>query len=127
MQPCLVPIGSPLGRLEGVTNMVVLEGDFVGRIVMSGPGAGAGPTASAIVGDIVDIARGLTIPAFGRPAATLAAGTAQATPGEAAYYLRVTLVDAPGCWRRSPRRSGRPGSRSTGCGRSSMTGRRRRC
>ena len=96
MQPCLVPIGSPLGQLEGVTNMVVLEGDFVGRIVMSGPGAGAGPTASAIVGDIVDIARGLTIPAFGRPAATLAAGTAQATPSAAAYYLRVTLVDAPG-------------------------------
>lgn len=96
MQPCLVPSASPLGRLEGVTNMVVLEGDFVGQIVMSGPGAGAGPTASAIVGDIVDIARGLTIPAFGRSAATLTAGTAQATPSEAAYYLRVTLVDAPG-------------------------------
>ena len=49
MQPCLVPAGSPIGQLEGVTNMVVIEGDFVGRIVLSGPGAGEGPTASAIV------------------------------------------------------------------------------
>ena len=42
MQPCLVPAGSPLGQLDGVTNMVVIEGDFVGRIVMSGPGRGGG-------------------------------------------------------------------------------------
>lgn len=97
MQPCLVPLGSPVGQLEGVTNMVVLEGDFVGRIVMSGPGAGAGPTASAIVGDIVDIARGILIPAFGQPAATLAAAAAAAPAGsEAAYYLRLALADAPG-------------------------------
>ena len=71
MQPCLVRAASPLGQLEGVTNMVVLEGDFVGRIVLSGPGAGEGPTASAIVGDVIDIARGLVMPAFGRPAAAL--------------------------------------------------------
>ena len=98
MQPCLVPSGSPVGRLEGVTNMVVLEGDFAGRIVLSGPGAGAGPTASAIVGDIVDIARGLAIPAFGRPATSLAsvAAAAPGSAGEAAYYLRLTLADAPG-------------------------------
>ncbi len=98
MQPCLVPLASPLGQLEGVTNMVVIEGDFVGRIVMSGPGAGEGPTASAIVGDIVDIARGLLIPAFGRPAADLAApGDGDGGGGgEAAYYLRFLLADAPG-------------------------------
>ena len=59
MQPCLVPARSPLGQLDGVTNMVVVEGDFVGRIVLCGPGAGAGPTASAIVGDVIDMARGL--------------------------------------------------------------------
>ena len=68
MQPCLVPADSALGQLEGVTNMVVVEGDFVGRIVMQGPGAGAGPTASAIMADVVDIARGLVMPVFGRPA-----------------------------------------------------------
>ena len=96
MQPCLVPAGSPLGQLEGVTNMVVIEGDFVGRIVLSGPGAGEGPTASAIVGDVVDIARGLVIPAFGRPAATLATPARAAAGASAAYYLRFLLADAPG-------------------------------
>ncbi len=97
MQPCLVPAASPLGQLDGVTNMVVLEGDFVGRIVLSGPGAGAGPTASAIVGDVIDVARGLVVPAFGRPAACLAAARPVAGEGaSAAYYLRFLLADAPG-------------------------------
>jgi homoserine dehydrogenase len=96
MQPCLVPAASPLGTLEGVTNMVVIEGDFVGRIVLSGPGAGEGPTASAILGDVVDIARGLVIPAFGAPAASLAEPRGAAGGGEAAYYLRFALTDAPG-------------------------------
>ncbi len=96
MQPCLVPAGSPLGQLDGVTNMVVLEGDFAGRIVLSGAGAGAGPTASAIVADVIDIARGAILPAFGRPAAGLAAPV-RARDGEAAaYYLRFLLADAPG-------------------------------
>lgn len=96
MQPCLVPAGSPIGQLEGVTNMVVLEGDFVGRIVLSGPGAGEGPTASAIVGDVIDIARGLVFPPFGRPAGTLVAGARPGTDAPAAYYLRFLLADAPG-------------------------------
>jgi len=105
MQPCLVPVGSPIGQLEGVTNMVVLEGDFVGRIVLSGPGAGEGPTASAIVGDVIDIARGVLLPPFGQPAAGLV-GAAPAGSGlapvpagggaPAAYYLRFLLADAPG-------------------------------
>ena len=76
--------------------MVVLEGDFSGRIVMSGPGAGEGPTASAILGDVVDIARGLVIPPFGRPAATLAAPGRAGAGAPAAYYLRFLLADAPG-------------------------------
>jgi homoserine dehydrogenase len=96
MQPCLVPAHSPIGQLEGVTNMVVLEGDFVGRIVMSGPGAGAGATASAIVADVIDVARGLVVPAFGRPAAGLAAPGPSGDGAPAAYYLRFLLADAPG-------------------------------
>ncbi|MEL6793299.1 MAG: homoserine dehydrogenase [Pseudomonadota bacterium] len=96
MQPCLVPAASPVGKLEGVTNMVVLEGDFVGRTVYEGPGAGEGPTASAIVADIVDIARGDRAPTFGVPAATLT-DAARATGGApAAYYLRLALKDEPG-------------------------------
>ncbi|MCP1167306.1 homoserine dehydrogenase, partial [Limimaricola sp. ASW11-118] len=67
MSPCLVPDSSPLGQLEGGTNMVVLEGDAIGQIVLRGPGAGAGPTASAVMGDVMDLARGLRLPVFGQP------------------------------------------------------------
>jgi homoserine dehydrogenase len=96
MQPCLVPAASPLGQLEGVTNMVVIEGDFVGQIVLSGPGAGEGPTASAIVGDVIDVARGLVIPPFGRPVSGLVPSPAAGAGAPAAYYLRFLLPDAPG-------------------------------
>ncbi len=95
-QPCLVPARSPLGTLEGVTNMVVVEGDFIGQTVYRGPGAGAGPTASAILGDVIDVARGLVMPAFGRPAASLARAPRAGDGTEAAYYLRFALTDAPG-------------------------------
>ncbi|MBL3562306.1 homoserine dehydrogenase, partial [Rhodovulum sulfidophilum] len=61
MSPCLVPANSPLGQLEGATNMVVLEGDAVGQIVLRGAGAGEGPTASAVMSDILDIARGFRV------------------------------------------------------------------
>ncbi len=96
MTPCLVPADSPLGQLPGGTNMVVLEGDSVGQIVLRGPGAGMGPTASAVMADVIDLARGIRIPTFGRPAATLAAPIAARTATPAAYYLRMTLLDKPG-------------------------------
>lgn len=96
MQPCLVPEASPIGGLDGVTNMLVLEGDFVGRIVLEGPGAGEGPTASAVVADIVDIARGARTPAFGAPAAALTAAPRATGIAPAAYYLRLALADRPG-------------------------------
>ena len=96
MTPCLVPASHPLGQLQGGTNMVVLEGDSVGQIVLRGPGAGMGPTASAVMGDVIDLARGTRLPTFGQPAASLAdPGPAKsATP--APYYLRMTLLDKPG-------------------------------
>jgi len=96
MTPCLVPAESPLGQLQGGTNMVVLEGDSVGQIVMRGPGAGQGPTASAVMGDVIDIARGLRIPTFGIPARDLAAPIAARAATPAPYYLRMTLMDKPG-------------------------------
>ena len=127
MQPCLVPAASPIGQLEGVTNMVVIEGDFVGRIVMSGPGAGEGPTASAIVGDVIDVARGLVIPPFGRPAKTLAAATRAGGRGAGALLPALPGRRRPGGAR--PGGGGarrRPGSRSTACARSSTRAPRRR-
>lgn len=96
MSPCLVPANSPLGQLEGGTNMVVLEGDAVEQIVMRGPGAGEGPTASAVMGDVIDIARGLRIPVFGQPASGLRAARPAMGAVAAPYYLRMDLVDKPG-------------------------------
>ena len=96
MSPCLVPATSPLGQLQGGTNMVVLEGDAVGQIVLRGAGAGEGPTASAVLADICDLARGLRLPTFGQPAATLSAAPAASAAGPARYYLRLMLLDKPG-------------------------------
>jgi homoserine dehydrogenase len=96
MTPCLVPAESPLGQLQGGTNMVVLEGDSVGQIVLRGPGAGEGPTASAVMADVIDIARGFRLSTFGRPAATLVDPIAAKSATPAPYYLRMTLLDKPG-------------------------------
>lgn len=96
MTPCLVPVSSPLGQLSGGTNMVVLEGDSVGQVVMRGAGAGMGPTASAVMGDVMDIARGLRMPTFGMPATQLAVPVAAAVTSASAWYLRMMLVDKPG-------------------------------
>ncbi|MEP2716291.1 homoserine dehydrogenase [Pseudophaeobacter sp.] len=96
MTPCLVPANSPLGQLEGGTNMVVIEGDAVEQVVLRGPGAGEGPTASAVLGDICDLARGLRIATFGQPATTLQDIPAAQTGLPAPYYLRLALQDKPG-------------------------------
>jgi len=96
MMPCLVPADSPLGQLQGGTNMVVLDGDAVGQIVLRGAGAGEGPTASAVMADVIDIARGLRLPTFGQPASGLAVPIAAKTATPAPYYLRMTLLDKPG-------------------------------
>ncbi|MEO1911029.1 MAG: homoserine dehydrogenase [Paracoccus sp. (in: a-proteobacteria)] len=96
MSPCLVPADSPLGQLVGGTNMVVIEGDAVGQIVLRGAGAGEGPTASAVLSDIVEIARGVRLPVFGQPASDLKAAQPARTAIPAAYYIRLELQDKPG-------------------------------
>ncbi len=96
MSPCLVPATSPLGQLQGGTNMVVLEGDAVGQIVMRGAGAGSGPTASAVMSDVIDIARGNRVSTFGQPARNLRQARAAKAAVPAPYYLRMELLDKPG-------------------------------
>ncbi|CUK11859.1 homoserine dehydrogenase [Shimia thalassica] len=96
MSPCLVPADSPLGQLKGGTNMVVIEGDAVEQVVLRGPGAGEGPTASAVMGDVCDIARGLRITTFGVPAASLEKAKVAQSNSPAPYYLHLTLQDRPG-------------------------------
>ncbi|TDL84216.1 homoserine dehydrogenase [Palleronia sediminis] len=96
MAPCLVPAKSPLGQLQGATNMVVLDGDAVGQIVLRGAGAGEGPTASAVMADVADIARGTRMPVFGQPAGTLARPFRATAGTPSPYYLRMDLHDKPG-------------------------------
>ena len=96
MTPCLVPANSPLGQLENATNMVVLEGDAVGQIVLRGAGAGEGPTASAVLSDILDIARGIRVSTFGQPAGALRDTTGARASSPAPFYLRMALLDKPG-------------------------------
>lgn len=96
MSPCLVPANSPLGQLENTTNMVVIEGDSVGQIVLRGAGAGRGPTASAVMADIIDIARGTRLSTFGQPAASLTKPKRAQSAVPAPYYLRMALQDKPG-------------------------------
>lgn len=96
MSPCLVPMHSPLGQLEGATNMVVLEGDVAGQIVLRGAGAGEGPTASAVMSDAIDLARGFRVSTFGQPAAGLTKAKAAKATVPTPYYLRMELQDKPG-------------------------------
>lgn len=97
VHPCMVPKAAAIARVEGVFNAVVAEGDFVGRVMLEGRGAGAGPTASAVVADLIDLARGRLTPVWG--AATEALSHAPSLPMEkhvGAYYLRLMVLDRPG-------------------------------
>lgn len=97
VHPHLVPLDHPLAHVTGSTNAVVAEGDFVGRLLFQGAGAGAGPTASAVVADLIDIARGVAGPPFAMPAALLA-DASRADTGErrGRAYLRFTVEDRVG-------------------------------
>ena len=93
----LVPKGSPVADTDGVFNAVVVKGDFAGDLMLEGRGAGAHPTASAVVSDIVDIARGNVRPAFGLPARSLQPYRAAPNKAhEGGYYVALELHDRPG-------------------------------
>ncbi|MFZ5789087.1 MAG: homoserine dehydrogenase [Pseudomonadota bacterium] len=93
----MVPLDAPIAHVEGVFNAVVTEGDFVGQNVAEGRGAGAGPTASAVVADLLDLARGRSLPAFAVPADKLAKlPTLPMERHHGAYYVRLMVVDRPG-------------------------------
>jgi len=97
VHPCMVPEASPIAKVDGVFNAVVAEGDFVGRVMLQGRGAGAGPTASAVVADLIDLARGRVTPVWGAEAGALAAVPAVPMDRHSgAYYLRLMVLDRPG-------------------------------
>jgi homoserine dehydrogenase len=95
VHPCLVPQNAPIARVDGVFNAVVAEGDAVGRVMLEGRGAGAGPTASAVVADLIDLARGRLTPVWGQDTP---ADDAVVPIGQhlGAYYLRLMVIDKPG-------------------------------
>lgn len=97
VEPCLVKKSASLANVHGVLNAVYSEGDHMGSSFIEGRGAGAGPTASAVVADIMDIARGNTLPAFGVPVSDLIAPDfmpAEEKTGE--FYIRLIVLDQPG-------------------------------
>ena len=97
VHPHLIPVDHPLAHVVGSTNAVVVEGNFVGRLLFQGAGAGDGPTASAVVADLIDIARGEFGPPYAMPAAQLGA-LAAADPGQriGRAYLRFAVADKVG-------------------------------
>jgi len=97
VHPAMVPIKTFLASVDGVFNAVLAEGDFSGTIMLQGRGAGAGPTASAVVADLIDIARGANIPVFGARVESLAGSpSVPAQKHVGAYFLRLMVVDQPG-------------------------------
>jgi len=97
VHPTMVPKGSAIAQVMGVTNAVTVDADAVREITLVGPGAGGEATASAVVSDIADIARGVRTAPFGRPSARLASvEKAPMQRHEGGYYIRMLAVDKPG-------------------------------
>ena len=97
VHPTMVPQDSAIAQIDGVTNAVAIEGDAIGSITLSGPGAGGEATASAVIADIVDIARGLEVKPLGRPASVLEPyKRARMRAHEGGYYIRLKVSDEPG-------------------------------
>lgn len=97
VHPAMVPADAPIAAVEGVFNGIVTEGDFVGTTVLEGQGAGAGPTASAVVADLVDIACGRRAPTFGVPASALRPVPSLPMDRHVGpYYVRLMVIDRPG-------------------------------
>jgi homoserine dehydrogenase len=97
VRPCMVPMGAQIAQVDGVFNAVVAEGSSVGPTLSYGRGAGAGPTASAVIADLVDIGAGRGVPVFGVPGAALKAPNPAALESlSGSYYIRLMVIDRPG-------------------------------
>jgi homoserine dehydrogenase len=100
VHPMLLPFSHPLAGVDGVNNAIFINGSAVGEIMLFGPGAGRMPTASAVVGDLLNLAGALDIPNFSRYFRTAMGGqTCPILPieeTENAYYIRLQTRDIPG-------------------------------
>ncbi|XYK80801.1 MAG: homoserine dehydrogenase [Labrenzia sp.] len=99
VHPTMVPKSSAIARIDGVLNAVAVDGDYVGEIVLVGPGAGGNATASSVVADITDIARGDETPVLGMLATDLVPyERARMRLHEGGYYIRLSVYDRPGAF-----------------------------
>ncbi len=99
VHPTMVPKHRAIAEVDGVSNCVAIDGDFVGGVMLIGPGAGAGPTASAVTSDLIDIARGQILPPFGTKAKALKPyKKAQMQAHEGGYYIRLSVYDRSGAF-----------------------------
>tara|TARA_R110001599_G_scaffold26856_2_gene94565 strand:+ start:3344 stop:4648 length:1305 start_codon:yes stop_codon:yes gene_type:complete len=97
VNPYLVPENHPLAHIDGSTNAVVAEGNFSGRLMFQGAGAGEGPTASAVVADLIDIARGDAGTVFATPASKMEpCERAESGNRIGKSYIRFIVADKPG-------------------------------
>ncbi|MBU2329133.1 MAG: homoserine dehydrogenase [Alphaproteobacteria bacterium] len=101
VHPTMVPLDSVIAQVDGVTNAVALESDILGELLMVGPGAGGDATASAVLGDITDIAKSRPgaqeVPVLGRPAHLLEPyRQAEMQSHEGGYFIRLTVQDRTG-------------------------------
>ncbi len=97
VHPTMVPLDAPIAKVEGVFNAVVTDADALDTLMQEGRGAGEGPTASAVVADIADIARGIFLPTFGVAVEDLVPSRPRPMSRHVgAYYVRLMLVDQPG-------------------------------
>ena len=99
VHPTMVPRGSALAETSGVTNAVSIRGPAFGELALSGPGAGGSATASAVVSDLTDLARGLAPSPLGRPAASmLPFRKAEGAGHRGAFYVRLPIADRAGAF-----------------------------
>jgi len=97
VHPTMVPKDSAIAQVMGVTNAVTIDAEGLAPITLVGPGAGGEATASAIIADLADIARGVRLPPFGRPVARMTAvRKAPMQHHEGGYYIRLLARDRPG-------------------------------
>jgi homoserine dehydrogenase len=97
VHPTMVPKSSAVAQVMGVTNAVTIDADAVKELTLVGPGAGGDATASAVVADIADVARGIRSAPFGLPSASLAPPARLAMQRhEGGYYIRLSVHDRPG-------------------------------
>ncbi len=97
VHPLMLPVDHPLASIRGATNAIFIEGSSVGELLFAGPGAGGEPTATAVLGDVIDAARELL-------SGSQVAPRIKAEPGEVVdfgvvatqWYLRLEVVDSPG-------------------------------